>query len=197
MTMENEVEVARFYTRARRFPKQIGRTLDGAKIPGGPYSILQFTLGVSSIIVLVATRQAWGLGSIFFDFPVAAGLGWGVALITGRIPATRRNVLFVAWGAIAAAFAPPVGRYRDATIQIPKPHRAHGSPFLFEGRVLVPATSSAVPATQPPVSPPAAEVDLPTVPEIQEVAPQPQPNLVTSRPVSGVERLLAQTRATK
>ena len=47
---DEEREVARFYTRSRRFPKFIGRLHDGTKIPGGPYTLTQ---GVVLAIVLV------------------------------------------------------------------------------------------------------------------------------------------------
>ena len=38
---KQQTEVARFYTRSRKFPRLIGRLHDGTKIPGGPYTVTQ------------------------------------------------------------------------------------------------------------------------------------------------------------
>src|SRR5450759_686655 len=51
-------EVVKYYTRARKFPQLIGRTPDGAKIWGGPYT---FTQAISAGVVLFVGVNTMGL----------------------------------------------------------------------------------------------------------------------------------------
>ena len=53
----------KWYTRARKFPQLIGRTPDGTRIPGGPYTYLQVAAGVGMAAVLAATTGLWARGA--------------------------------------------------------------------------------------------------------------------------------------
>ena len=68
---DEEREVARFYTRSRRFPKFIGRLHDGTKIPGGPYTLTQGVVLAIVLVVALMTQSVWGTGSPIVDIPVA------------------------------------------------------------------------------------------------------------------------------
>ena len=57
---ERDTEVVKWYTRARRFPQLIGRTPDGARIWGGPYTYTQFFGGVAVLVVGAKTVGVWG-----------------------------------------------------------------------------------------------------------------------------------------
>ena len=133
---DEEREVARFYTRSRRFPKFIGRLHDGTKIPGGPYTLTQ---GVVLAIVLVGallTQRMWGTGSPLVDFPLALAVSWAAAWGAGRIPATRRNLLSVIAGGLSAMTKPATGRYLGTTMKIRPPHYAGGKTSIAEAIAL-------------------------------------------------------------
>lgn len=72
-----EREVARFYTRSRKFPRMVGRLPEGTRIWGGPYTFTQLGLGLVAIFVALATRGVWSWGSVLIDLVVA--WGWGGA----------------------------------------------------------------------------------------------------------------------
>ena len=79
-------EVIRNFTAARRFPQLIGKTPDGKRIAGGPYTMTQFVGGAALILGLYFTHSLWfhllGLTwSVTFVFVVVVG---GV-LALGRI----------------------------------------------------------------------------------------------------------------
>lgn len=54
----SEVEVVKWYTKARRFPQLLGRAPDGTRIPFGPYTM----------------TQAIGAGAVIFAAKVLSGL---------------------------------------------------------------------------------------------------------------------------
>ena len=57
-------EVVKWYTRARKFPTLIGKTPDGTRLPGGPYTITQVLVG-GALAVLLASPPWWW--TRFFD----------------------------------------------------------------------------------------------------------------------------------
>ena len=53
-------EIVKWYTRARKFPQLIGKTPDGAKLWGGPYTYTQ-VVGASVVLVVgLKTISLWG-----------------------------------------------------------------------------------------------------------------------------------------
>ena len=94
-------EIARFYTRSRRFPKMIGRMTDGSRIPGGPYTLTQVGFGGVALMGLLVTRTLWGTGATLLDLAITVGVAWGVTWLVGLIPMTRRNLVLAFVGAVA------------------------------------------------------------------------------------------------
>jgi hypothetical protein len=175
MQSDEQVEIARFYTRSRRFPKVIGRLHDGSRIPGGPYTVTQAVVGGAVLVVALVSRGQWGTGSFLFDFPLAVGVAWGGAWGAGRIPATRRNLVTVVLGGLGAMLRPVDGKYRDAAFKLRQPHRAGGSVAIEAVRRSDPVDVAIV--AVPLAVPSAAATD----------APRP-------KAVTGVERLLQQSQ---
>lgn len=97
-------ETIRNFTAARRFPQLIGKTPDGKRIAGGPYTMTQFVGGGLLILGLYFTYGIWfhllGLtGSVTFVLVVVVG---GVIAL-GRIRPGGRSPLSVAHGLLNAS----------------------------------------------------------------------------------------------
>lgn len=183
-----EKEVARFFTRSRRFRKFLGRLPDGTKLPGGPYTITQGLVLAVVLIIACITQGLWGTGTPFVDFPLAGAFAWAAAWGAGRIPMTRRNLFSVITGGLTAMLRTSAGSYRGAPLRIRPPHQATGKSFIGKApsRPVAPAPAEPVIAPTPAPAPAAA------------AAPQPAQTLpagVTARPaLSGVTAMLLQAR---
>lgn len=136
------VEVVKWYTRARRFPQLIGRTSDGTKLPGGPYTYTQVGLGVGVLLVGQKTARLWAHFGTATNVVVLVGITAAVVFLAGRLPIGGRNPLSLASGAVQAFTAPRHGRYRGVPVRAGKPQRT-GSTRLI---VLAPATQAGSPA---------------------------------------------------
>ena len=108
--MSADVEVVKWYTRARRFPRLVGRTHTGGKIWGGPYTITQVVGAVVVVIAMLNTTSLWAKGSVFTNVALLAGITYAVVLALGKIPPDARNPLSVAAGAAGALLTPRQGR---------------------------------------------------------------------------------------
>lgn len=191
---KQQTEVARFYTRSRKFPRLIGRLHDGTKIPGGPYTVTQAIVAAVLLALGLVTRGLWGTGTILVDIPIVLLVAWGGAWGAGRLPATRRNIGSILLGAVGAMFRPAAGKYREQTVKLSPPHFAGGTAVI--GGTTTPTTTQpkpAVPAPAPVAAPVAAkETPAPTAAELVPAGAAP-----ARTPVTGVERLLAQARGSK
>lgn len=193
MTVPQE-EIARFYTRSRRFPKMIGRMNDGSRIPGGPYTLTQVGVGGAVLLVMLVTRGLlWSTGEILLDLLVTAGVAFAPTWLVGRIPMTRRNLLFAFLDGAAAMFKPVGGKYQGQTIRLAQPHAAGG-----DTQVLSPRPARPVPS---PLAPESAKKATPTSTpqprrQRRDMAPAAAAAAASHRPETGVERLLAQINST-
>lgn len=182
-------EIARFYTRSRRFPKMIGRMTDGSRIPGGPYTLTQVGFGGVALMGLLVTRTLWSTGATLLDLAITVGVAWGVTWLVGLIPMTRRNLVLAFVGAVAAMFKPHGGRYQDRPIKLARPHRTIGAT-----RMPAPVREQSAPSDTP-----AADEQFSTQIE-RPTAPQPAPVVAaavkpsTHTALTGVERLLQQAK---
>lgn len=182
-------EIARFYTRSRRFPKMIGRMTDGSRIPGGPYTLTQVGFGGVALMGLLTTRTLWSTGATLLDLALTVGVAWGVTWLVGLIPMTRRNLVLAFVGAVAAMFKPHGGRYQDRPIRLARPHQAIG------------ASQMPTPVREPqtPLDTPAA-LEQTHIPPARPARRQPAATTaVVAKPsaptaVSAVERLLQQAK---
>jgi hypothetical protein len=180
-------EVARFFTRSRRFRKFLGRLPDGTKLPGGPYTIVQGLVLAVVLIVACITQGIWGTGTAFVDFPLAGAFAWAAAWGAGRIPMTRRNLFSVITGGLTAMLRTSAGSFRGAPLRIRPPHQATGKSHIGH-------------APNRPIAPAPAEPAVETVPApapapVPVSVPQALPAGVTARPaLSGVTAMLLQAR---
>jgi hypothetical protein len=173
-------EIARFYTRSRRFPKMIGRMTDGSRIPGGPYTLTQVGFGGVALMVLLMTRTLWSTGATLLDLAITVGVAWGVTWLVGLIPMMRRNLVLAFVDATAAMLKPHGGRYQERTIRLARPHQAIGATLM--------PTPVRAPNPDREIDPPARPVKTKPAPAVaSRTAP-------SHTAVSAVERLLQQTK---
>lgn len=172
-----ELEVARWYTQARRFPKLIGRFQDGRAIPGGPYTQTQFVVGVAMLLVASKTGFVWAHFGLIGNTAVLVGGIWGTVWGLGRLPLGSRSPAAVGAGIYSLASAPTAGKIAGRKITLRRPH-------LVRARVSVSTADYSGALDVEPIRVVSAEfVDVdPTDPE----RPTPRPVAV-----SNVQRLLA------
>lgn len=173
-----EPEVARFFTAARRFSKLLGKLPDGTRIPGGPYTIVQGVVVIVAAAGALMTRgHLWTFGSFLIDVPMALAVAAGLGILAGRIPTRNRNLATIALSAIHAMSSPAVGRRNGKTVTIRKPRKVGGGAVIDW---------------------PVSEAELDEIESTDTPVPVPQPAAAPPAPVTavtGVERLLQQTRA--
>lgn len=112
--MSGQVEVARWYTRARRFPQLVGRFTDGRPIPGGPYTYTQVGVLVATVFLGSKTTWLWGHFGTVFNAAILFGVAYAGALLVGRAPIGGRNPLLLSGWAVRA-LTPQHGNRRWAT----------------------------------------------------------------------------------
>lgn len=121
--MSGQVEVVKWYTRARRFPRLVGRTHTGGKIWGGPYTITQVVGAVVVVIVMLNTTSLWAKGSVFTNVAILAGITYAVVFALGKMPPDARNPLSVLAGAAGALVTPRQGRQGGRPLRAVPPQR--------------------------------------------------------------------------
>lgn len=183
-------EVVRWYTRARRFPQLIGRTPDGTRIPGGPYTFTQVIGTAIFLILAVKTVDLWGRFDLIGNVVFGAGATVGVVWALGRIPVGARNPLSLFDGCCRAFTAPASGRVAGRQIRIKKPTRVRHTVTVHQQLpnpvpTVVASATAAEPA--PPATPePPAPMPVPAT--ATEPAPRPRP---VPPQLTGVQKLLA------
>lgn len=178
--MAKEVQGVRWFTAARHVPLLIGRTHDGTRIKGGPYTLVQAFVVPITAGVMWGTRGLWDTGSwvlnIGFTLLTAVGVGW----ISGRLPDDRNPLLWVA-GLFIATTQPRWGKSNGRRVTVPKPVQLR-SHVVVQSRELTAIHTEVAPAV---------EVQQLPVDEVDPAAQQPAPWPAVSVRHTGVEALLA------
>lgn len=110
---EQEEEVGKFYTSARKFQQVIGVFSDGTVIPGGPYTQFQVAVAILTLMVVGTTRALnfWHffiLLDIVICVLIAALCGWAV----GKLPQSRRSLVKMTGNFVELIGRPVEGRYK-------------------------------------------------------------------------------------
>lgn len=148
MSDDAQFEVVKWYTRARRFPQLIGRTPDGTKIPGGPYTFTQVLGGAAFLVLAWKTLPIWGAFGLIGNAMVLLVATWLLIVGLGRIPIGARNPISLAEGALRALTAPAAGRVGGREVRIRRPHRARTVLVVSQPRRRA-AAAGRPPTTQP------------------------------------------------
>lgn len=168
----------KWYTRARKFPQLIGRTPDGTRIPGGPYTYTQVAAGVVTAVVLAQTTWLWAHGGLILNATIFIGATVGAVFAAGKLTPGMRNPIVLASGALNLMSS---GYRLDGTaIRNPKPNSATAAGPVT---VFIPAPTLAKPTTAPLTEPVAVPAPIGALP-----ATEPRP--VPGPALSSVQRLL-------
>jgi hypothetical protein len=197
------IDVARFFTRGVKFPRLLGTTPDGKKIPGGPYTMLQAVGGLTAFLLTQFTKPLWTNGSTFTELLVIAAVTIGVGYALRHVRAGGRNPASAALSIATVLSQPKLGRLQGRPIRIRRPHLLAGTavtvPLTHEPGPVAVATPRAR-ATSPKREPAALEEATgPSLPPRRQALPE-DPQHDTARQLtvpippggSAVARLLAQ-----
>jgi hypothetical protein len=176
-----EVEVVRWYTRARRFPQLIARTPDGTRLPGGPYSIHQIVAAAVLLMVGYKSMGLWAHFGFITNTAILLGGTWAVVYGIGKIPVGARSPITVATGAVQAMVTPTRGRHRGKPVRIRRPKRIRHRLIVAAAPI---ARTAADPIPAAAVAPRLAAAPVPA-PTGQPLPSRPAP------PLTGVQLLLA------
>lgn len=195
-------QVARFYTKSRKFPRMVGRFPDGTRMPGGPYTLTQFAVGVlvGALAAWLGAIGVWDSGSVLTNSIIVVSLAFGAVWLARYIPSGDHSPLLLAEFALGAVSAPSAGTYRGRTLTLPRPTRVRGRVLALdhlealdtpEGEAeVVEAPDVPTRIERPSAAPAAVLAAVAATPApAPAAAPAPMP-----RAMSGVERLLAQSR---
>lgn len=176
MSETTTVERVRWYTLARKFPQLIGRTPDGARIPGGPYTVPQAVGGMAVLAVGYYSMGIWARFGTLGNYATLLVVTAATIVGLGRIPLGARNPVSIAVGAARAAGAPRAGRLRGRAVQIRAPHQVRS-------RVVLCRLLTAPDATTPTVAP-AVHAEVPAPAPAPEAAAPPSPAVEVPEPAA-------------
>lgn len=108
----------KWYTRARKFPQLIGRTPDGTRIPGGPYTFLQVGAGAAVVAVMTQTTWLWARGDMISNVVVLVAVFAGTVFFTGKLPPGARSPMFLIAG--VSRLLSRGQRLNDRPIRLPR-----------------------------------------------------------------------------
>lgn len=146
MSNEQGPDIVKWYTRARKFPQLIGRTPDGTKIWGGPYTVTQAVGAGLILFVGLNTMSLWASFGMIGNFLILGAVTYGSVLLLGRIPVGSRSPLSIAAGLSRAVTSPPTGRLGGRAVRIRRPHVLRHSVVLAISDL--PAAQPATEATE-------------------------------------------------
>jgi hypothetical protein len=169
MSTQNHVQTGRFYTAARKFQQLIGVTPAGETIPGGPYTVTQFIVGIVVLVLGFITRPLWSQGELT-DVLFIAVAAVGATYAVGKMPRSRRSIINLINCWITLMTRPRTGTYRGKAM-----------PTSYSKTKRRPTRTS----TTRTAAVPAAETTMKDSPEETTTTPQHDTS------ISGLERLNA------
>jgi hypothetical protein len=121
---DDQPEVVRWYTHARRFPILIGKAgMNGDPLPGGPYTSTQVVAWFATLAGLYFTRGVWGQFGGFTNGLLLLGLPILVGWSARWIPHDARNPVLIAAGWARCFGAPPGGRVDGVPVRLRNSYR--------------------------------------------------------------------------
>ncbi|MFD5025033.1 hypothetical protein [Streptomyces sp. NPDC058373] len=105
-----DILIGRCYTYARRFPLVMGRLPGGGRLWGGPYTIPQAIVIVTTAILLITTQEVWARFGVLGNVAIAVGLPLALGLVVRRMRIDGRHPFAVLASMLGLIGAPSAGR---------------------------------------------------------------------------------------
>ncbi len=122
-------EVVRFHTRGVRFPRLIGKTADGTRLPGGPYTITQVVATVTIFIGGQWTRPIWGGHGLASDYLALVAVAIVVGFLLRHASFGPRDPVTTALALITLYLTPTTGRRNGRPVAaLKRPRRRQARP---------------------------------------------------------------------
>lgn len=118
---EPTFEQIRFHTPARRVPQLIGK-LPGWKIPGGPYTVAQFSAFAAIVYLGWQGWSLWPTQNVFMKVAGIAAAGVCVVFAMRALPAAPMSLVHQVAGMWSVATAPAWGRVAGRSVGLGRPH---------------------------------------------------------------------------
>lgn len=115
--------MVRYFTRGLRFPRLIGKTPDGTKLWGGPYTTLQAVGGLTTLVLAFITRGLWTSGDFFTTYLVIFGVTAAVIYGLKYVKTGSRNPLIMVQGLVSVLLQPQLGRLNGQPVRLRRPRR--------------------------------------------------------------------------
>ncbi|MBT9293968.1 hypothetical protein KKP62_03195 [Rhodococcus sp. GOMB7] len=132
MNDDNNVEVIKDFTTARKIPQLIGRTPDGKKLPFGPYTVPQAVSGAAVGAILWLLHPLWLGVNITWNVGFFVACCGGTLFVVGKLRLAGRSPASVAQGVKKAVFAPPEAKLKinGKRVNIRAPHLVHAGGYI-------------------------------------------------------------------
>ncbi|BAE45964.1 MULTISPECIES: hypothetical protein [Rhodococcus] len=132
MNDDNNVEVIKDFTTARKIPQLIGRTPDGKKLPFGPYTVPQAVSGAAVGAILWLLHPLWLGDNITWNVGFFVACCGGTVFVVGKLRLAGRSPASVAQGVKKAVFAPPEAKLKinGKRVNIRAPHLVHAGGYI-------------------------------------------------------------------
>jgi len=198
-----EQHIAKFYTKARRFPRLVGKLPDGTQIPFGPFTLTQVVGGAIALFIAAQTIEIWGTGSILTNATVLVMVAVATVFLLGLLPkGSVLSPLALGEGVLRMLSPARMGTLSGSPVRAAKPHKVTARVILPAGSDCETTTSSDPAPAEPEPSVEPAPVPPSAIPESEPVfdslmepaaasASTPEPQEPTPPPLTEVQRLLA------
>ena len=137
-----DADVVRFHTRGVRFPRLIGKTADGTRLPGGPYTITQVVATVTVFIAGQWTRPLWGGNGLATDYLILTAVAVAIGFALRHTSFGPRDPVTTAIAVVTLYLTPRSGRRNGRALRAIRPTRPRRA---APPRWLVPEPASAEP----------------------------------------------------
>ncbi|MQS02095.1 hypothetical protein FNX44_009460, partial [Streptomyces sp. OF1] len=95
---ENAELVGTCYTRARLWPKVVGKLPGGGRMWGGPYTVPQLAVLVGVFVVMLYSQAVWARFGLLVNLALIVAVPYGLALVVRRLEAAGRAPGALVWG---------------------------------------------------------------------------------------------------
>lgn len=153
-----EQEILRWYTRALRIPRLIGKLPSGERIKGGPYRQSQVVGAGAILVVGEQTMRWWGHWGFFGNWAALLLAAAAVGIATKYVPIGTVTPLVMAGGALGQASRVRSGLWCGHRVQLPRQSRLRSrvtlTPTVLPTQPTAPPTTSrATPVADTPARP--------------------------------------------